>query len=68
MESIAILIVITIILVGLFSRIAQYVSHKLNMYNKSKAIPGPKAYPIIGNAHLFIGNTEGKFVTDIFYI
>ncbi|KAF7383159.1 hypothetical protein HZH68_015008 [Vespula germanica] len=28
------------------------------MYNTIKGIPGPKAYPIIGNAHLLIGDTE----------
>lgn len=67
MEFIAIS-VITTILIGLLSRIAQYILYKLNMYNKSKEMPGPKLYPIIGNAYLFFGNTEGKFVTDIFYI
>nr|XP_050866027.1 cytochrome P450 4C1-like isoform X3 [Vespula vulgaris] len=58
MEFIAILIVITIILIGLFCEIIQYFLNKLHMYNTIKGIPGPKAYPIIGNAHLLIGDTE----------
>ncbi|XP_043682421.1 cytochrome P450 4C1-like isoform X3 [Vespula pensylvanica] len=58
MEFTAILIVIIIILIGLFCEIIQYFLNKLHMYNTIKGIPGPKAYPIIGNAHLFIGDTE----------
>lgn len=52
MEYIALLIIVTTILIGLFSRIVQYISNKLHMYNTIKGIPGPKAYPIIGNAYL----------------
>lgn len=52
MEYIALLIIVTTILIELFSRIAQYISNKLHMYNKIKEILGPKAYPIIGNAYL----------------
>ncbi|XP_047368037.1 cytochrome P450 4C1-like [Vespa velutina] len=33
-----------------------------------KRIFGPKAYPIIGNAHLIIGDTADKLASYIFYI
>ncbi|XP_043682415.1 cytochrome P450 4C1-like isoform X1 [Vespula pensylvanica] len=57
MEFIAIMIAITAILLGLFCGIANNFLNKLYIYNTIKGFPGPKAYPIIGNAHLFIGNT-----------
>nr|KAF7398306.1 hypothetical protein H0235_016314 [Vespula pensylvanica] len=65
MEFTAILIVIIIILIGLFCEIIQYFLNKLHMYNTIKGIPGPKAYPIIGNAHLFIGDTEAQQFLNI---
>lgn len=62
MEFTVILIIITTIIMGLFYRI-------LRIYNTVEGkLSGPKAYPIIGNAHLFIGDTENKFLTDVFYI
>lgn len=33
------------------------------MYKTIRALPGPKAFPIIGNNHSFIGGMEGKFVS-----
>lgn len=68
MILVATLIVIIKRLIELFNRVISYFSNKLHMYNTIKGIPGPKAYPIIGNAHLFIGDIEGKFLTNIFYI
>ncbi|XP_047368012.1 cytochrome P450 4C1-like [Vespa velutina] len=52
-----ILIIVLTILFGLYYGIAEYFLNKLHMFNIIKGIPGPKAFPIIGNAHLFIGNT-----------
>lgn len=69
MEFTVILIIITTIIMGLFYRILQYFLNILHIYNTVEGrLPGPKAYPIIGNAHLFIGDTESKFLTYIFYI
>ncbi|KAL2749255.1 cytochrome P450 4C1-like isoform X1 [Vespula maculifrons] len=56
MEFIALMIAITAILIGLFCGIVNNFLNKLYIYNTIKGFPGPKAYPIIGNAHLFIGN------------
>nr|XP_050868883.1 cytochrome P450 4C1-like [Vespula vulgaris] len=55
---ITILIIITLILIEMHYGIVQYVLNKLRMYNKIKRFPGPKAYPIIGNAYMFLGNIE----------
>ncbi|XP_035742764.1 cytochrome P450 4C1-like [Vespa mandarinia] len=52
-----ILIIILTILFGLYYGIAEYFLNKLHMLNIINGIPGPKAFPIIGNAHLFIGDT-----------
>ncbi|XP_035742763.1 cytochrome P450 4C1-like [Vespa mandarinia] len=52
-----ILIIIPTILFGLYYGIAEYFLNKLHMLNIINGIPGPKAFPIIGNAHLFIGDT-----------
>ncbi|XP_046828154.1 cytochrome P450 4C1-like isoform X1 [Vespa crabro] len=56
-----ILIIILIILFGLYYGIAEYFLNKLHMFNIINGIPGPKAFPIIGNAHLFIGDTTAMF-------
>ncbi|XP_046828219.1 cytochrome P450 4C1-like isoform X3 [Vespa crabro] len=56
-----ILIIILIILFGLYYGIAEYFLNILHMFNIIKGIPGPKAFPIIGNAHLFIGDTTALF-------
>lgn len=64
---ITILIIITLILIEMHYGIVQYVLNKLRMYNKIKRFPGPKAYPIIGNAYMFLGNIEGNFITNILY-
>lgn len=68
MEFVLIFIAVTTILIGLYCGIAEYLLNKLHIYNTTKGFPGPKAYPIIGNAHLFMGNTEGEFVTNFLYI
>ncbi|KAI4489425.1 hypothetical protein M0802_011180 [Mischocyttarus mexicanus] len=51
------IIVPTILLIGLFY-IVLYLINRFNMMNKIKNIPGPKAYPIIGNAYMLLGNTN----------
>ncbi|XP_046828153.1 cytochrome P450 4C1-like [Vespa crabro] len=56
-----ILIIILTILFGLYYGIAEYFLNKLHIFNIIKGIPGPKAFPIIGNAHLFIGDTTAIF-------
>ncbi|KAL2732118.1 cytochrome P450 4C1-like isoform X1 [Vespula squamosa] len=58
MEFVAILIVITTILFGLYCSIVENLLNKLHIYNMIKGFPGPKAHPIIGNVNLLIGNTE----------
>ncbi|KAI4486267.1 hypothetical protein M0802_012411 [Mischocyttarus mexicanus] len=55
MEIIALLIVIIIITAVLF-RSKKYLTLKLHQYNTVKNFDGPKAYPIIGNAFLFLGD------------
>ncbi|KAL2713217.1 cytochrome P450 4C1-like isoform X1 [Vespula squamosa] len=42
----------------LYYGIVQYFSNKLRMYYTIRQFPGPKAYPFIGNSHLFIGDIE----------
>ncbi|XP_047367670.1 cytochrome P450 4C1-like [Vespa velutina] len=61
MYFIVILIIILTILFGLYYGIAEYFLNKLHMFNIIKGIPGPKAFPIFGNAHLFIGDTTALF-------
>ncbi|XP_046828222.1 cytochrome P450 4C1-like [Vespa crabro] len=56
-----ILIIILTILFEVYYGIAEYFLNKLHMFNNIKGIPGPKAFPIIGNAHLFIGDTTALF-------
>ncbi|XP_035727376.1 cytochrome P450 4g15-like isoform X2 [Vespa mandarinia] len=56
-----ILISILTILFELYFGIAEYFLNKLHMFNITKGIPGPKAFPIIGNAHLFTGDTTALF-------
>ncbi|XP_047364502.1 cytochrome P450 4C1-like isoform X2 [Vespa velutina] len=60
MYSIVILIIILTILFGLYYGIAEYFLNKLRMFNMINGIPGPKAFPIIGN-HLFTGDTTALF-------
>ncbi|XP_035742756.1 cytochrome P450 4C1-like [Vespa mandarinia] len=61
MEFTVILIIIVTILFGLLYGIAEYFLNKLHMFNKIKGISGSKVYPIIGNVHLFIGDTAALF-------
>ncbi|XP_046828259.1 cytochrome P450 4C1-like [Vespa crabro] len=56
-----ILIIILTILFGLYYGIVEYFLNKLHTFNIINGIPGPKAFPIIGNAHLFIGDTTAIF-------
>ncbi|XP_047364504.1 cytochrome P450 4C1-like isoform X4 [Vespa velutina] len=62
MYSIVILIIILTILFGLYYGIAEYFLNKLRMFNMINGIPGPKAFPIIGN-HLFTGDTTVEDAT-----
>ncbi|KAL2749262.1 cytochrome P450 4C1-like isoform X1 [Vespula maculifrons] len=67
MKFVAILIAITTILIRLFCGRVKNFFNKLYVYNTIKEFSGPKEYPIIGNAHLFIATTKGGFLTNVLY-
>ena len=52
-------IFVSVITVALVSIILQYIRNR-RLYKQAVLFPGPKTIPILGNAHLFVGNTEGK--------
>ncbi|KAI4476497.1 hypothetical protein M0804_013528 [Polistes exclamans] len=59
MFSITHVIALIVIIILLFY-IIKYISDKFREYNLVKKCPGPKAYPLIGNLHMFLGD-----LTDI---
>ncbi|KAI4473268.1 hypothetical protein M0802_016211 [Mischocyttarus mexicanus] len=57
MENITTVIVSIAVIIKLFY-VIKYLINKFREYNLVKNFSGPKAFPIIGNSHLFLGNME----------
>lgn len=51
------ILIIAIVFI-LLSFVIQYVKNR-KLYKQAALFSGPKPLPIIGSAHLFIGNAEG---------
>ncbi|KAI4480465.1 hypothetical protein M0802_014195, partial [Mischocyttarus mexicanus] len=64
MENITTVIVSIAVIIKLFY-VIKYLINKFREYNLVKNFSGPKAFPIIGNSHLFLGNMEGTVVFHI---
>ncbi|KAI4472655.1 hypothetical protein M0802_016607 [Mischocyttarus mexicanus] len=63
MELIVALIVILIISIALtLFRLRKYLYVKLRQYNMSKNFGGLRAYPIIGNSFVFLGDLNDSFL------
>lgn len=50
---------LSVITLALVSFLLQYFKNR-RLYKQAELFPGPKTIPIFGNAHLFVGSTEGK--------
>lgn len=57
-QMIAVVLLITVIVVG----VRIYLWNYIRMCYYAFKLPGPSAYPIIGNAALFFGSHEGKML------
>ncbi|KAI4473697.1 hypothetical protein M0804_015224 [Polistes exclamans] len=57
MFSITQVIALIVIIILLFY-IIKYISDKFREYNLVKKCPGPKAYPLIGNLYMFLGDLK----------
>ena len=51
--------ILSVMTLTLISIILQYFKNK-RLYTQAALFPGPKTIPIFGNAHLFVGSTEGE--------
>lgn len=53
----------TVGVLGLLALLIFYL-RKIRLYRAAAKFPGPPALPFIGNAHVFVGSTEGKSQTQ----
>ena len=64
------LLLVSLVVVTVFFTIGYYQKKMRPMYEKAANIPGPKTFPIIGNALQFGTNTKGSstsLYSSIFY-
>lgn len=52
--------ILSIPLAALVLLVIYYYWSRRHLYNAASKIKGPSGFPLIGNAHVFVGKNEGK--------